>query len=193
MNMKAYEKDLPYSYRPIREINLGEDVRDTPLKMIFIFLPFATVCLIGWLNRPLTIVPLLLNLAAMALGIPVYIALHECLHGLVFRLLTGQKAEFGVRPSGVYCRIPECYVYRMAELLCVSAPLTVLGILSLIAACVSLTAGTSWFPAAGFLLSLNLFCSRSDIFLLGEISQYGPSVLVHEDQEGIVRLYGPSR
>lgn len=191
--MKAFEKDLPYGYRQIGRIDLGKDVRDTPLKLIFIFLPFATVSIIGWMHTALSGLQILLNLGAILVSIPLYLIFHELLHGLFFRLLTGQKVEFGMRPAGFYCRTPECYVYRMAELLCVSAPLMILGTISLIVACLSLTAGTVWFPAAGFLLSLNLFCSRSDIFLLGEISAYGPALLVYEDQEGNVRLYAKNR
>lgn len=65
--------------------------------------------------------PVLGFVAAMLL----YMALHELTHGLVYKLLTGEKLTFGLSISCAYCGVPHIYVTRKTALLSLLAPFTV--------------------------------------------------------------------
>ncbi len=51
-----------------------------------------------------------------------YIILHELVHGLAYKILTGQKLTFGLTLTVAYCGVPDIYVYRKAGLIAVLAP-----------------------------------------------------------------------
>lgn len=51
-----------------------------------------------------------------------YIVLHELTHGLVYKLLTGQKLTFGITLAAAYCGVPDVFVYRRTALLALLAP-----------------------------------------------------------------------
>lgn len=54
-----------------------------------------------------------------------YIVLHELIHGLAYKLLTGQKLTFGITLTVAYCGVPNIYVYRKAALIALLAPFVV--------------------------------------------------------------------
>ncbi len=58
----------------------------------------------------------------------VYIILHELTHGIVYKLLTGQKLTFGFKPPAAYCGVPNIYIYRTTSLCSLFAPFTVYSI-----------------------------------------------------------------
>ena len=58
-----------------------------------------------------------------------YIVLHELTHGIVYKLLTGKKLVFGLKPPVAYCGVPGIYAYRITAMLSLLAPLTVFCVL----------------------------------------------------------------
>jgi hypothetical protein len=56
---------------------------------------------------------------------PVYVVLHELVHGLVYWLFTGHKLKFGFTGTVAYCGVPDIYVYRTASMCAVIAPFAV--------------------------------------------------------------------
>ena len=55
----------------------------------------------------------------------VYLVLHELVHGLAYKLFTGQKLTFGLTWACAFCGVPHIYTYRKPALVAVLAPLVV--------------------------------------------------------------------
>lgn len=61
----------------------------------------------------------------------VYIVLHELVHGIFYKILTGEKLTFGISWSCAFCGVPNIYTSRRTALLSASAPLVIFTILML--------------------------------------------------------------
>ena len=55
----------------------------------------------------------------------VYIVLHELVHGIFYKALTGEKLTFGISWSCAFCGVPNIYTYRRTALLSAAAPLVI--------------------------------------------------------------------
>ena len=54
-----------------------------------------------------------------------YVVLHELVHGLCYKLLTGEKLTFGLSWSCAFCGVPNIYTYRKTAIIAVLAPLVI--------------------------------------------------------------------
>ncbi len=52
-----------------------------------------------------------------------YIVLHELTHGLVYKIMTGEKLTFGITPAAAFCGVPKIYTYKKCALLAITSPL----------------------------------------------------------------------
>ncbi len=59
---------------------------------------------------------------AVAVGMIVYIVLHELVHGIAYKLTTHEKLSFGLTLTAAYCGVPNIYVYRRASLIALLSP-----------------------------------------------------------------------
>ena len=57
-----------------------------------------------------------------------YLVLHELTHGIVYKILTGEKLTFGLKLTCAYCGVPDIYVTRGTALLSLLAPFTVFSV-----------------------------------------------------------------
>lgn len=55
----------------------------------------------------------------------IYIVLHELTHGLVYKIMTGEKLTFGITSAAAFCGVPKIYTYRRCALIAILAPLVV--------------------------------------------------------------------
>lgn len=55
----------------------------------------------------------------------VYIVLHELVHGIFYKALTGEKLTLGISWSCAFCGVPNIYTYRRTALLSAAAPLVI--------------------------------------------------------------------
>lgn len=63
-----------------------------------------------------------------------YIILHELVHGIAYKLMTGRKLKFGFSLSYAYCGVPDIFVYRRTAIISLASPLLVFMLLLLIPA-----------------------------------------------------------
>lgn len=68
-----------------------------------------------------------------ALGLCVYLIVHELTHGICYKLLTKQKLKFGLTLTVAYCGLKEGYVNKKTALIAVLAPFVVHSIWMIIA------------------------------------------------------------
>ena len=58
-----------------------------------------------------------------------YIVLHELVHGIAYKRLTGEKLTFGMSWSCAFCGVPHIFTYRKTALIAVVAPFAVFTVL----------------------------------------------------------------
>lgn len=178
--MKIYEKTLPEQYLEIAHVRF-DDVKTGfyyDLKAVF---PGIILTIMGWIIVNPTAAQVLISLAISAASVYPYFSLHEILHGLVVKVMTGQRVEIGFNKSGAYCGMPDVYMYRPVAVRCTAAPLVVFTILFGIGGIVLITAGHWMFLPLGLLLTLHLLACRSDVNLLKEMGKYTDSSLLIRD------------
>ena len=95
-----------------------------------------------------------------------YIVMHELLHGIFYKLFTGEKLTFGASWSCFFCGVPKIYIYRRPAMIAAAAPLVFFTILL-----IPLTAWLYYVNYALYLLSamilgLHLGGCAGDIYVI---------------------------
>lgn len=134
MKQQNFERDLPDGYKLVKHINalnarLGIILNLICLAVLAVVIVIAFIPIIlndislidvykeaDFLER---IVPLLATVAALFS----YLVLHELVHGLAYKLLTGERLTYGISWSCAFCGVPNIYTYRKTALISVCAPL----------------------------------------------------------------------
>ena len=58
-----------------------------------------------------------------------YVILHELTHGIVYKVMTGQKLTFGLTLTVAFCGVPNIYVNRKTALVAVLAPFVLFSVI----------------------------------------------------------------
>ncbi|MCH5152033.1 MAG: DUF3267 domain-containing protein [Clostridiales bacterium] len=139
--MKTYEKELPQGYVEAKVVDAKSKKVGIIFSLIALVVTVATL-VITWFalfgqydesfweigEKYLVLENPFANIARLAIlivAIPLYIILHELVHGIVYKLLTRQKLKFGLTFTVAYCGVPDIYVYRTTALLSLLAPFIV--------------------------------------------------------------------
>ena len=139
---KYYTKELPDGYQPAKTVDVGEK-RFAILMNLAATLLTAAVGVGGFFLKfagdPGSAIPDLSNvwlfegwLFAILVSLIVYLVLHELTHGIVYKILTGEKLTFGLKLSCAFCGVPDVYVTRKTALLALLAPFTVFSVAFLV-------------------------------------------------------------
>ncbi len=162
--MKTHETVLPEGYKVAKVVDAKNTALSVILNIVALVVTVA-VTAIYWLTlSPLSLAPesLLPRLFLYALGMFVYIIVHELLHGIAYKSLTHEKLTFGITLTVAYCGVPKIFVYRKTALIALLTPFAVCGILFL---CLSLLlpmpVDRLYF---GFLLGLHLGGCSGDLY-----------------------------
>ena len=129
MKQKNFERELPDGYR----LALVVDAKNAKFGLIFNIIAFLVLVVVmiaayfllkvrqdvseSWLTENYFAATLIF----MAV-IVVYLVLHELVHGLAYKALTGEKLTFGLSWSCAYCGVPNIFTYRRVSLIAVAAP-----------------------------------------------------------------------
>ena len=190
--MRTYERDLPKGYSKIRIISPSKDRKDSMIGMVCIFSPSLLLLILGFLFVKVAVVQYLTLLLLIPL-IPVYLILHELLHGIVYLVLTGQKFKIGRNKDGFYCILPRLYVYLKTQLLCAAAPFIVFAVALLAGSIIAIRNRSCLFILLSCMLAFHFFACRSDVFLARRLLSLKDArkLLILEDQNGDNIVFGP--
>ena len=141
MNEKNFVRELPDGYRQVFYLNAKQAKAGIVMNLIALAVLVAVVAcgllpyFIGGIpslavDLSNTVVLLLVYLAFLAILL-LYVVLHELVHGIVYKWMTGEKLTFGMSWSCAFCGVPHIYTTRKTVLLAVSAPLAVFTLLFL--------------------------------------------------------------
>ena len=128
---KAFEPTLPEGYREALLIDAGNTkfgiIMNLAAVVIMILILVLTVPLLRLHSfTVLFSIPKLLLMMLLLIG---YVVAHELVHGIAYKLMTGQKLTYGFSLTVAYCGVPDIYVYRRTALVSLLAPFTVFTLL----------------------------------------------------------------
>lgn len=136
MKESNFEHTLPPRYRQVfylnaKSVKVGILFNLIALAVMLIIMGLGVIPLFT-LQIPYTDVSttwIFLFPLALILSMLAYVILHELVHGIAYKLCTGQKLSFGVSWSCAFCGVPYIYTYRKTALIAVLAPFLVFGLL----------------------------------------------------------------
>ena len=130
--MKNYEKELPEGYSTVYKINAMNaktgiifNVISIAITILFVIAAFLTAPPFDFSDLDSLLLPILIFMFVTI----IYLVLHELVHGIVYKAMTGQKLKFGMSWSCAYCGVPDIYVYRKTAINALIAPLIVFSII----------------------------------------------------------------
>ena len=133
MKSSTFQFRLPDHYRPVFHLN-AKSPKTAILFTILSLVPVIPAIIVAARlpdtagavpNIDSDLLLLLIPLAWLAIYI-ICLIVHELLHGLAYRVLTGQKLTFGLSWSCAYCGVPGIYVYRGAAMAALILPFAVI-------------------------------------------------------------------
>lgn len=190
--MRTYENSLPENYYKIGVISPSKDRKDSIIKMFCIFTPSLVLLIIGFLFVEVTASQCLALFLLIPL-IPVYLMLHELLHGIIYLIFTGQRFKIGRSKDGFYCILPQLWVYLKIQLLCAAAPFIVFTIALLWGNVTAIKNQSGLFIILSCLLAFHFFTCRGDIYLIKELLKIkdAKKLLISEDENGDNVVFSP--
>lgn len=134
MKTDNFERELPSGYTLAYHIN-ASDKKTGIIYTLLSFVPpiftliFACVLLIitgrGFSYGKTGIWGSVIILFVSSAVLLLYVVLHEVVHGITYKLFTGQKLTFGLKWNVAYCGIPGIYVHRKCALWACAMPFLV--------------------------------------------------------------------
>ena len=92
-----------------------------------------------------------------------YIILHELVHGLAYKTLTGEKLTFGISWSCAFCGVPHIFTYRKTAIISVIAPFAVFTVLFIPLLLILYFFSPIYYLIAAFIFGLHLGGCSGDL------------------------------
>ena len=167
----SFERELPSGYKEIKHIN----ARDKKTGVIFNLIAFAVIILVMaiaslilFVNQEPTFetdsVGFILVYAVFIASMAAYVVLHELVHGIAYKALTGEKLTFGLSWSCAYCGVPNVYTYRRTALIALVAPFITFTVILLPITVWMYFVDPLYYLLSAFLLGLHLGGCSGDIY-----------------------------
>lgn len=173
MKQKNFEKTLPEGYRVIKHINaksarFGIIMNLIALGVLAVVMAVAALpVMLEWKIRITEITktfwaPYIIFMVSMV----VYIVLHEIVHGIAYKAMTGEKLTFGLSWSCAFCGVPNIYTYRKTALVSVAAPLVVFTVILLPLTIALFYVDTVFYAVSAFVFGMHLGGCSGDIYCI---------------------------
>jgi hypothetical protein len=190
--------ELPAGYRQTTEFNLRNNTRMMIILNVVGFGLFlvAAALLPVYLRqvRPLDFDVVLsfevdnfgqlgLFLLFMAVDFILLVILHEGVHGLCFRLITGKRAIYAIGPGYAYAAAPDIFITRKPYLITAISPLIVLTILGMMV--IPLVPRDILFHV-GLIIVLNIAGAVGDLWVVGGLVFKRDPLLVQDSGDRVV-------
>ena len=172
---KNFEKELPEGYKQVLYIN----AKDVKFGILFNLIGFAIMAAV----MALAILPLGLNgrlsfdiievglsrmqisCLILLLSLLSYIVLHELIHGVAYKKLTGEKLTFGMSWSCAFCGVPNIFTYKRCALISVLAPFAIFSLIFIPLTVALYFVDPLYYLLSALLLSLHLGGCCGDLYI----------------------------
>ena len=177
MKTTNFESTLPDGYRQVLYINAKAKKTGIIFTVISLVILAAVMAIaamplslskacISCAIRDLGATGFLRLYGAFILSMIAYIVLHELVHGIAYKSMTGQKLTFGISWSCAFCGVPNIYTYRKTALVSVAAPLTVFSLILLPLTVFLYFVNPLFYLASAFILGLHLGGCCGDAYVI---------------------------
>lgn len=95
-----------------------------------------------------------------------YIVLHELVHGIAYKAMTGEKLTFGISWSCAFCGVPNIFTYRKTALIAVVAPFAVFTLIFIPLLLLLYSFSPLYYLIAAFIFGLHLGGCSGDLYVL---------------------------
>ncbi|MGM9680234.1 MAG: DUF3267 domain-containing protein [Eubacteriales bacterium] len=161
---RSFERDLPENYAAVMTVDAKSVKFGILMNLVALVIAVAVIIPVVLVCRPTDFFGnyrLSRNLIFLV-AIVAYIVLHELVHGIAYKLLTGQKLTFGITLTVAYCGVPDIYVYRRTAMIALLAPFV---LFSVVFALPFFLLHDPWdLTYAAFLLGLHLGGCSGDLY-----------------------------
>lgn len=170
MKTQNFERELPCGYKQEKYIN----AKDKKFGIIFNLIALAVLAVVMMLAAlPLRGIDITLDVEpsefmivwlVFLVTMVAYIVLHELVHGIAYKSLTGEKLTFGMSWSCAFCGVPSIYTYRRVALIALTAPLTVFTVILIPLTVWLYFVNPIYYLLSAFLFGLHLGGCSGDIY-----------------------------
>ncbi len=109
---------------------------------------------------------LLIATFAMVVAMVVYVVLHELVHGIAYKLTTGEKLTFGLAWSCAFCGVPHIFTYRKTAIISVISPFVLFTFVFIPLLVLTYCASPLYFLVTAFVFGLHLGGCSGDLYVL---------------------------
>lgn len=199
MKDQNFERELPVGYTQRLHINakslkMGVILNLVALAVLALVLAVAAIPLVLEDDVSFAIDPivLLIAYAVFFVSMILYIVLHEAVHGIAYKSMTGEKLTFGMSWSCAFCGVPNIYTYRRTALVALAAPLVTFTVILLPITVALYCVHPLFYLAATSLFGLHLGgCSGDGYMLILLLTKYKSPALLMRDTGPEQFLYLP--
>ena len=165
-----FEEVLPQDYRQVKVIDASGKGFGVIMNLIALIPMVLCVVITMMVLSPIDFSEEITNrsfisLLAFVAVMVGYIILHELLHGLAYKLLTGRRLTFGLTLTVAYCGVPDIYVYRRASLIAILTPFLVF--LPVFSVLLALVPGALNKLLAAYMLGMHIGGCAGDLYGAG--------------------------
>lgn len=171
-----FERELPAGYKQALYIN----AKDIKFGIIFNLIALAVLAAVvilallflhlgGKLSSDILDMEywqLMIAYAVFFGGMIGYVVLHELVHGVAYKSLTGEKLTFGMSWSCAFCGVPNIYTYRRTALISVIAPFALFTVLMLPLLVILYFVSPLYFLIVAFLFGLHVGGCSGDLYVV---------------------------
>ena len=171
-----FEKELPSGYKQALYINaknakFGIIFNLIALAVLAIVMVFAVLSLyfsdkLSFKILELSFTQLIVAYLIFFSSIIAYIVLHELIHGIAYKALTGEKLTFGISWSCAFCGVPNIFTYRKTAIISVIAPFATFTLLFIPLLILLYCFSPLYYLIAAFIFGLHFGGCSGDLYVL---------------------------
>lgn len=197
MKNKNFERELPEGYTKALYI----DARNAKFGLIFNLIALAVLLLVV-AAAALSLIPsgrLSLDIFKLELhgfiiayvvffvSMFAYIVLHELVHGIAYKALTGERLTFGISWSCAFCGVPNIFTYRKTAMISVLAPFITFTVIFIPILIALYLISPLYYLIAAFIFGLHLGGCSGDLYVTYLLS------VKYTDKRTLMRDTGPEQ
>lgn len=189
-----FERDLPKGYREDFHINAKDKSTAIALSVAALVITAIVfvLCLIPIFKSGIDISNVNPGLFFLFYGIFIismlgYIVLHELTHGIVYKVMTGEKLTFGITSAAAFCGVPKIYTYRRCALTAILAPLVTFTLILIPTVCILYTVDPLFYIGFSFIFAMHLGGCVGDEYLAYLL------LTKYKDKDILVKDTGPEQ
>ena len=189
---KSFEKHLPDGYNQVFHLS-ASDVKVGVIFNLVAMIIMVAICLIAAIpvfcaedmSIDLSVMGVYVCGGAMLLF--VYMVLHELVHGIAYKITTGEKLRFGISWSCAFCGVPDIYTYRRTALIALVSPFILFTLILLPLAVLSYFVSVYLYAPVILILATHIGGCAGDLYLTILL------LFKYKDRDMLMRDTGPEQ